>query len=193
MPLSQAAPGVERLQGELHAFIALLAFAAPSAHASFGGVPCRDDFVCHFVVWGVLVGAVAGIPLSSLGFVVLHLFFGNSARSKIAQVLAGAIMGAVTYEIAAAAGALFGTWGWDPMFGLLLVWTLLAAGSVAYARSRPHRRISGDDGDAAQKAGAGRLDARPHPRYCCCAACCCSQALSVCRPMINCCTSVAPS
>lgn len=147
-PLRETAPGVERLPGGLHAVILLLACAAPSAHASFGGVPCRDDFVCHFVVWGVLVGAAAGIPLSSLGFVVLHLLFCSSAGSKVARAIGAAIMGAVAYEIAAAGGALAGTWGRDPMIGLILVWGLLAAGSVQFARPRPPRRTSGDGSDA---------------------------------------------
>lgn len=147
--LRKAAAGVEMRQGKLLALILPLAFATPSAHASFGGVPCKGDFVCHFVVWGVLVGATAGIPLSSLGFVLLHVAFCNSGRSSFAQAIVGAIMGAMAYEIAAAAGALFGTWGRNPMVGLLLVWALLAAGSVLYVRSRPRRRDSGDGSDAA--------------------------------------------
>lgn len=127
----------------------LLALAATSAFASFGGVPCREDFVCHFVGWGLLIGVAMGIPLSCCAFVVLHLVFCHPRRSKLVQAFLAAALGVVVYEIAAAAGALAGTYGKNPMYALLLVWGVLAAASVLHARSQPRQPASGHEGSPA--------------------------------------------
>jgi uncharacterized BrkB/YihY/UPF0761 family membrane protein len=81
-----------------------------AAYGSFGGAPCRDDFACHFVTWGILVG-VAGIPISGLIFAVLHLGFCNRARPKLRQFFLGGFIGMVASEISAACAALMGAWG----------------------------------------------------------------------------------
>lgn len=132
-----------------HAVLLLLTIVAPCAYGSFGGAPCREDFGCHFVVWGVIVGVVAGIPLSCLAFIVLHVYFCNPERSKIAQAIVGAIIGVVVYELAAAGGAFAGTRGKDPMLGLLVVWGILAVASVLYVRSCPRQQVLRSDRDAA--------------------------------------------
>lgn len=117
----------------------ILALTATPACASFGGVPCREDFVCHFAGWGLLVGIAAGIPLSCCAFIALHLFFCHPRRSRLVQAFLAAVLGVVVYEIAAAAGALAGTYGKNPLTALLLVWAVLAAASVLYARSQPRK------------------------------------------------------
>jgi hypothetical protein len=126
-----------------------LTLTAPPAFASFGGVPCREDFVCHFVGWGLLIGVAMGIPLSCCAFVVLHLVFCHPQRSKLVQAFLAAGLGVVVYEIAAAAGALAGTYGRNPMHALLLVWVVLAAASVLHARSQPRKPAAGRDGNPA--------------------------------------------
>ncbi len=127
----------------------LLALASTPAFASFGGVPCREDFVCHFVGWGLLIGVAAGIPLSCCAFVVLHLVFCHPQRSKLVQAFLAAVLGVVVYEIAAAAGALAGTYGMNPMHALLPVWGALAAASLLHARSQPRQPDSSRDGNPA--------------------------------------------
>lgn len=108
------------------------------ALASFGAAPCGDDFGCHFVVWGALLGPI-GVPATSILFGLLHLRFCHPARSKPRQVLLGVVLGLFAYEIAAAVGSFAGTAGHDVMLGLLPVLALLAAASVFYVRSAPWR------------------------------------------------------
>jgi hypothetical protein len=117
----------------------ILTLATTPALASFGGAPCREDFVCHFVTWGLLVGIAAGIPLSCGAFIALHLIFCNPQRSRLVQAFLAAVLGVVVYEVAAAGGALAGTYGKIPMTALLLVWGVLAVASVQYARSQPRQ------------------------------------------------------
>ena len=108
------------------------------ALASFGAAPCGDDFGCHFVVWGALLGPI-GVPATSILFGLLHLRFCHPARSKPRQVLLGVVFGLFAYEVAAAVGSFAGTAGHDVMLGLLPVLALLAAASVFYVRSAPWR------------------------------------------------------
>ena len=53
------------------------------------------------------------------------------------QVIIGAIVGFIAYEIAAIVGALVGTMGRDAPFGMLPTLGVLAVLSVLYARSAP--------------------------------------------------------
>ncbi len=124
----------------------LLAFASTPAFASFGGVPCREDFVCHFVGWVLLIGVAMGIPLSCFALIVLHLVFCHPQRSKLVQAFLAALLGVVVYVIAAAGGALAGTFGKNPVYALLPVWGVLAAASVLHARSQPRQPASGREG-----------------------------------------------
>ena len=126
-----------------------------AAYGSFGGGPCGDDFTCHFLAWGVLVGLV-GIPISSSIFAVLHLVLCNSARSKVSQLFLGGFIGLVAYEISAACGALMAAWGQSsighnenyPVIGLVSAYAALTIAFVVYARSNPRNHLSGEDGDA---------------------------------------------
>ena len=125
-----------------------------AAYGSFGGAPCNDDFVCHFLTWGVLVGVV-GIPISSSIFAVLHFVFCNSARKKLEQFFLGGFFGLVAYEISAACAGLMGAWGQStighhenyPVMGFVSAYVPLAIVSALYARSsprHPHREEGGD-------------------------------------------------
>lgn len=119
-----------------------------AAYGSFGGTPCRGDFVCHFLGWGVLVATV-GIPISSLVFAVLHLVSCNSARPKVRQFLLGGLVGIGAYEISAACAALMGAWGQStighhenyPVIGFASAYLALATISVLYARSSPRHQL----------------------------------------------------
>lgn len=127
-----------------------------AAYGSFGGTPCGDDFGCHFVTWGVLVGVV-GVPISVLIFAVLHAVLCHRARSKVNQLFLGGFIGVVAYEISAACGALMGSWGKStgghhenyPVIGIVSAYVVLAIVSALYARSSPrhHFRREGDDAD----------------------------------------------
>ena len=125
-----------------------------AAYGSFGGAPCRGDFACHFVTWGILVGAAAGIPISILIFAVLHLCFCNRARSKVAQLFLGGFIGIIAYEISAVCAALMGAWGESaaghhgdyPVIGFVSGYVVLAIVSVLYARSSPRHRLRGEGG-----------------------------------------------
>lgn len=126
-----------------------------AAHGSFGGAPCRDDFACHFSIWGVLVAAV-GIQISGLIFAVLHLVLCNRARSKLRQFFLGGFIGMAAYEISVACGALVAasgkvTPGQETDYLLMvfaLVYVVLAIASVLYARSSPRDRRRGEGVDA---------------------------------------------
>ena len=69
--------------------ISAAALCPVAAYGSFGGTPCRDDFACHFLMWGGLLGVVGGIPISGVVFILLHLRFCHRARSKVRQLLLG--------------------------------------------------------------------------------------------------------
>ena len=126
-----------------------------AAYGSFGGTPCKDDFACHFVTWGILVGT-AGIPISGLIFAVLHLGFCNRARSKLNQFFLGGFIGMVAYEISAVCAALIGASGIAPpghrpdylMIGFVSAYVVLAIVSVLYARSSPRHPLRREGGDA---------------------------------------------
>lgn len=122
---------------QIRAFIVLLLFAV-AAYASFGAAPCNEDFGCHFVTWGLLIGAAAGVPLSGAAFIALHFIFRHPKRDRIFQVVQGAILGMVAYEVAALCGALSGSMGWGPMLGLAVAWIMCAAGFVRHVRSDPN-------------------------------------------------------
>ena len=121
-----------------------------AAYGSFGGTPCRDDFACHFLTWGVLAGVVV-VPISGLIFAVLHLGFCHRARSKLSQFFLGGVIGMVAYEISTACGALIGASGKAPpghetdylLIGLVSAYVVFAIVSVLYVRSSP-RREGGD-------------------------------------------------
>lgn len=108
-----------------------------AAQGSFGGTPCGDDFACHFQVWGLLLGAVGGVPISIFIFMCLHVGFCNPKRSKDRQFWLGGFIGILAYELSAACAALMGTWGKDPVLGLASAYVLLAIASARYARSSP--------------------------------------------------------
>lgn len=119
------------------AVFALAILLPVSVAASFGGTPCRADFLCHFVAWGVVIAVAAGIPLASLTFAVLHVVFCHPARSRGLQAVAGAVIGLLAYETGAVVASYLGTLGKDPMTGLLAVCAVAAIASVLYARSAP--------------------------------------------------------
>jgi GNAT superfamily N-acetyltransferase len=135
------------------ACVAAAVLSPMAAHGSFGGAPCRDDFACHFVTWGILVGTV-GVPISGLIFAVLHLGLCNRARSKLNQFFLGGFIGMVAYEISAACAALMGAWGKAtighhedyPLIGFASAYVVSAIVSVLYARSSP-RHPRGEGGD----------------------------------------------
>ena len=122
-----------------------------AAYGSFGGTPCRDDFACHFQVWGLLLGVVGGIPISGVIFVLLHVGFRHRARSKVGHWLLSAFLGFVAFEVAAVCAALMGAWGESsagyhsayPVVGLLSSYVVLAILYVLYARSAPTSACSG--------------------------------------------------
>ena len=123
---------------------AILWFLLPvAAEASFGGVPCRADFGCHFVVWGMWIGMIWGMPGSAALFAVLHWFFCNEERQKGNQLVIGAVLGVFAFQIAAACAALMASWDKNPMVGLVPALAVLAACSVAYVRSPPRDAESG--------------------------------------------------
>ena len=125
-----------------------------AAYGSFGGTPCRDDFACHFEVWGILLGVVGGMQISGLIFVLLHVGFRHRARSKVGHWLLSAFFGVVAFEISAACAALMGAWGKTtggyhdtyPPIGLVSSYVVLAILYVLYARSSP-RHLGTDAGD----------------------------------------------
>lgn len=123
------------------AFLRLCTLAAVllplAAEGSFGGTPCRAEFGCHFVFWGLLLGATGGIPVSALIFVLLHLAFSNPARSKGKQALLGGLNGIIAFELAASCAALMASWGKNPWVGLIASFAVLATVSVLYTRSTP--------------------------------------------------------
>jgi uncharacterized BrkB/YihY/UPF0761 family membrane protein len=117
-----------------------------SAHASFNGGPCRD-FACHFLMMGILVGVIGGIPISVLIFLALHLGLCNRGRSKRNQALLGGLIGIVAFEASALAAALVAAWakptvGYHENYALLgfaPVYLLFAGISGLFARSSPRR------------------------------------------------------
>jgi uncharacterized BrkB/YihY/UPF0761 family membrane protein len=136
------------------ACLAAVVLIPMTADGSFGGAPCADDFTCHLVTWGVLIGTV-GVPLSALIFAVLHLVFCNGARLKVNQFLLGGLIGIVAYEVAVACGALIGTSGIAVpgkqtdylVTGFVATYAALAIASVFYARSSPRLHGEGDAAD----------------------------------------------
>ncbi len=126
----------DKMMQGLRCWALFLALLPVTAQASFGAAPCRDDFGCHFVVWGALLGPI-GVPAAGIVFALLHLRFCHPARSRPRQVFLGALFGLLAYEIAAAVGSLAGAAGHDVMVGLVPVLLVLAAVSVLYVRSRP--------------------------------------------------------
>lgn len=137
------------------ACLAAAALLPMAAYGSFGGTPCRDDFGCHFVTWGVLVGVV-GVPISALIFAVLNACLCHRARSKINHLILGGFFGVVAYEISAACGAFMGAWGQSsighnenyPVIGFASAYVVLATISVVYARSSPRHHLRSNDVDA---------------------------------------------
>lgn len=127
-----------RIQGGT---MALLIPAA--AHASFNAAPC-GTFECHFQGVGILLGAVGGLPVSGLIFILLHIGFAHPERSRIRQMLLGGGVGLIAFEIAAAAGAYYAVWQHPPGYrrafpweAFLVMYGLLAILSVLYVRSAP--------------------------------------------------------
>jgi len=116
--------------------VGLLALLPGAALASFGGAPCGKDFGCHFTSWGVVLGTV-GVPATCAVFGLLHAIFCHPERSKIRQMIVGAVMGLIAYEIAAAVGAMVGATGRDVPVGMLPALGVLAVLSVLYTRSAP--------------------------------------------------------
>lgn len=115
-----------------------LALLPMTARASFGAAPCGDDFACHFIGWGVLLGTM-GVPIACIIFALLHVVSCHPQRSKPRQALAGAIIGLLGYEVSAAAGSLAAAAGHSFLAGFVPVICLLAAGSFVFARSAPRK------------------------------------------------------
>lgn len=115
-----------------------------TAYASFNGGPCRD-FACNFLMIGILLGVVGGIPISILIFIGLHLSFCNQERSKGNQALLGGLNGIIAYEISSFSAAFMATWGKTtvgyhenyPLIGFIFVYLLFVIISLLYARSSP--------------------------------------------------------
>jgi hypothetical protein len=116
-----------------------------AAHASFnGGGPC-PDFACYFMFIGGLAGAAGGVPGSAAIFVCLHIFLSHPQRSQRRQILLGALIGAIAYEVFAVAASFALLWEqahpgharWIPLAGPVALYLLMAAASVRYARSAP--------------------------------------------------------
>jgi hypothetical protein len=132
-----------------------------AAQGSFGGAPCRDDFGCHFITWGVLLGVV-NVPVSATIFAVLRAGLCHRARSRVRELLVGALVGVVAYEVSVAAGALLGASGKAPpgretdylLMGFVAVYVTLAIVSILHART-PGR--NGGDGRPPSSV-AGRPD-----------------------------------
>ena len=122
-----------------------------TAYGSLGGAPCRADFACHFVTWGIFAGVVVA-PVSGLIFALLHWGFCHHARSRLTQFFLGGFIGMLAYEISTACGALLAASGKAPpgretdylLIGLAPVYLGLALASVLHVRSRPR----GGGGDA---------------------------------------------
>lgn len=122
-----------RYTGAALGFFALLPRAA---QASFGGAPCGEGFGCHFSTWGLVLGTV-GVPATCAAFAALHGIFCHPGRSRMKQLMVGAVVGFVAYEVAAGIGAVVGTMGRDVPVGMLPALGVMAVLSVLYARSVP--------------------------------------------------------
>ena len=127
------------------AWLCAAALFPVAAHASFGGgAPCTD-FACHFGMIGLLLGVVGGIPGSSAIFVCLHIFLCHPARSPRRQVLLGALIGAIAFEVFAVAASFALLWEqahpghakWVTLAGPVGLYLLMLVGSVRYTRSAP--------------------------------------------------------
>jgi len=118
------------------AALGLLALLPRAAQASFGGAPCGADYGCHFSTWGLVLGTVF-VPATCAAFGVLHAIFCHPARSRMKQLMVGAVVGLIAYEVAAGIGAAVGTMGPDVPVGMLPALGVMAVLSVLYARSAP--------------------------------------------------------
>jgi uncharacterized BrkB/YihY/UPF0761 family membrane protein len=155
--VTRRAPVASTLDGIIHSvprsrikLVCLLAavLLPVAADGSFGGTPCRADFGCHFIFWGILLAFTWGIPISVLTFALLHLGFRHPARSKGKQAILGGVIGIVAFEISAACAALMASWGKNPWIGLVSAYAVLAIFSVVYARSSPRHHLRREGGDA---------------------------------------------
>lgn len=133
------------------AAVAVAVLCPLAAFGSFGGTPCRADFGCHFLFWGVLLGVTWGIPISGLTFIALHLGFCNSARSKGNQLMLGGLFGILAFEISAACAALMASWDKNPWIGLGSSFAVLAMASALYARSTPRLPAARGSGTTASR------------------------------------------
>ena len=118
-----------------------------AAHASFGGGGSCNSFACHFTIIGILIGVSGGIPASAFVFAMLHLMFRNEERSKVNQVVVGALIGIVAFEVGAIGWACVaststsaGTSDRGPLIGFAVPYLLIAALSVYYVRSAPRTK-----------------------------------------------------
>ena len=141
-------PDAARRLSSMLAFLAAAVLFPVAAYGSFGGTPCRDDFGCHFLFWGVILGAVGGVPVSVVAFILLHLFFCHPARPKGRQVLVGGVAGVVAFGIGGVFAALMASWDKNPWIGLIASIAVLAIASALYARSSPRDQPDGDGGAA---------------------------------------------
>ena len=121
-----------------------------AADASFSGTPCRADFGCHFLFWGVLLAVAGGLPAACVAFALLHLGFRHEARSKANQAILGGVAGIVAFEVSAACAALVASRGANPWIGLFACLAALAILSALYARSGP-RDAPDDEGGASAR------------------------------------------
>jgi hypothetical protein len=126
-------------QGVLLAVASLLPL---TAQASFGGTPCRDDFACHFSMWGLIVGVAGAVLVSALVFIALHPGFRRREQSILKPALLSGLFGVLAYELAAAGGAFIAAWGWMkpwdherlPLMVFVAVYVVLAWLHVHVAR-----------------------------------------------------------
>jgi len=122
-----------------------------AAQASFGGGKPCPDFQCYFAIFGVLLGAVGGIPVSSAIFLCLHMFFCHPERSQRRQVFLGAVIGFIAFEVVAVAASFALLWEQAhpgqskavTLAGPVALYLLMAVGSVLSQRGRGDQAVGG--------------------------------------------------
>ena len=115
----------------------LAALVPLAAHASFGGKPCGPDFGCHFLFWGLILGAAGGLPVSAVAFVLLQLGFRHPARARGRQLLLAGVVGLLAFEVAAAFAAQAAAWGKHPLLGLIGAYAVIGVLFVLFVRQPP--------------------------------------------------------
>jgi hypothetical protein len=120
-----------------HACMSVAVLFPMAAHGSFGGGGGCKDFVCHYLIWGAMLGVMGGIPASVVTFIVLCVAYAHPDRSKGKQVILGGSLGMVVWLIASACAALLALWGKNPWIGFVGIFVVAAISCVLYSRSSP--------------------------------------------------------